>query len=117
WVNLGLLKTRESFYNVEHMRRERGDSTGTVVKYVPRPTDRLATLNLFFQDYLPSNDNFKVNVGLSFGTGLPFGLLNNNEVYRNTYRFKAYHRVDVGFAYQLWSELRAKRGNKSIFSF
>jgi hypothetical protein len=31
-------------------------------------------------------------------------------VYRNTYRFNPYHRVDIGFSVQLWDRL--KMGNK-----
>jgi hypothetical protein len=50
------------------------------------------------------NENFKMNLNLTFGTGLPFGLKGNNREYRNTYRFPPYHRVDIGFAYLLWNE-------------
>ena len=38
------------------------------------------------------------------GTGLPFGLRDNNRIYRNTYRFPIYHRTDIGFSIQLWNE-------------
>lgn len=102
WVNIGLLKTRESFYDVEHTRKGSNDSIPRIVKYVPRPTDRLMTFNMFFQDYLPKNENFKVNLNFSFGTGLPFGIKDDNEVSRNPYRFRQYHRVDAGFIYQIW---------------
>ncbi|HAW04570.1 MAG TPA: TonB-dependent receptor, partial [Saprospirales bacterium] len=102
WVNLSLLSVRESLNDVQHLRREIGAMESEEVDKVPRPTDRLMNLSMFFQDYLPSNKNFKMHVNFSVGTGLPFGLKDNNEVYRNTYRFKAYHRVDLGFAYQLW---------------
>ena len=102
WVNLSLLSVRESLNDVKHLRREIGAMESEEADKVPRPTDRLMNLSMFFQDYLPSNKNFKMHVNFSVGTGLPFGLKDNNEIYRNTYRFKAYHRVDLGFAYQLW---------------
>ena len=67
-------------------------------------------MNIFFQDYLPMNENFKVHVNLSYGTGLPFGLKDNNRIYRNTYRYKSYQRVDVGFSLALYEKtMRLKR--------
>ncbi|MBK7694127.1 MAG: hypothetical protein IPI30_07350 [Saprospiraceae bacterium] len=43
-------------------------------------------------------------------SGLPYGFREENEVYRNAYRFKPYHRVDIGFSALLWDE--AKRLQK-----
>lgn len=106
WINLSFLRARERLDGVTHMIREVGDTTGTVVNDVPRPTDQLMTLSVFFQDYLPKNKNFKTHVQLTVGTGLPYGLRGNNEVYRNTYRFSPYHRVDIGFSFLLWNKSR-----------
>ncbi len=108
WVNLSLLRTRERLLNLQHLKRELGAEEGVPVEDVPRPTDRLLTLSLFFQDYLPRNENFKMHMTISFGTGLPFGLRGSNRVYRNTYRFPPYHRVDMGFSVLLWDEGRRK---------
>lgn len=102
WINLSLLSIRESLDSIQHLRREIGAEDAEEVSSVPRPTDRLMNLSMFFQDYLPMNKNFKMHLNFSVGTGLPFGLKDDNEVYRNTYRFKPYHRIDLGFAYQLW---------------
>ncbi len=104
WFNLSLLRAREKLDGIQHLQRELNDTTATAVDNVPRPTDQVATVSIFFQDYLPRNDNFQVNLTTTVGTGLPFGLPSNNTVYRNTYRFAAYRRVDVGFAAQLWKE-------------
>ena len=117
WVNLSILSARENLTNFDHMRREIGETQGTIVSSVPRPTDRFFNLSMFFQDYLPKNENFKVNLNLTLGSGLPFGLRENNTVYRNTYRFKTYHRIDIGFSYQLWEEGRQKRSGSNPFSF
>ncbi|NNF33394.1 MAG: TonB-dependent receptor, partial [Saprospiraceae bacterium] len=117
WVNLSILSARENLTDIQHMRRERGETEGREVNSVPRPTDRLFNLSMYFQDYLPRNENFKVNLNLSLGAGLPFGLRENNDVYRNTYRFKSYHRIDIGFSYQLWSEGHEKRARSNPFSF
>jgi hypothetical protein len=83
-------------------KREIGQQEAGEVKYVPRPSDQFMTLSVFFQDYLPKNENFKMHLNFTVGTGLPFGLRDNNRVFRNTYRFSPYHRVDIGFSLQLW---------------
>ena len=59
---------------------------------------------MFFQDYLPKNENVKVNLNFSIGSGLPFGPRENNLEYRNAFRLKTYRRVDIGFSFQLWKE-------------
>ena len=72
-------------------------------------------MSIFFQDYLPKNKNFKMNLNFTMGTGLPFGLQGNNRVYRNTYRFDTYHRVDIGFMLLMWDEARrAQRPNHPL---
>ncbi|MEL6867990.1 MAG: TonB-dependent receptor, partial [Bacteroidota bacterium] len=115
WVNLSFLRARERLDGVQHLRREVGEPEGEEVNDVPRPTDRFMNLSMFFQDYLPKNENFKMHLNLTVGTGLPFGLLDNNRVYRNTFRFNAYHRVDIGFSIQLWDEARrARRPNHPL---
>ena len=117
WINLSFLTARENIDGIQHLRRERGDTLSTEVNTVPRPTDRFFNMSMFFQDYLPKNDRFKMNLNFSFGSGLPFGLRGNNVVYRNTYRFKAYHRVDIGFAYQLFDKKRQDSEGGGLFSF
>jgi hypothetical protein len=104
WINLSFLRTRESLYGIQHKIRSVGQKEGTNVNDVPRPTDRLMNLSMFFQDHLRKNKNIKTHLNLTVGTGLPFGIPDNNLVYRNNYRFKPYHRVDIGFGFQLYKE-------------
>lgn len=104
WVNFSLLRTREQLYGVQHKVRTVGQRDGVNVKDVPRPTDRFFTMSMFFQDNLKRNKNFKTHLNFTVGSGLPFGLAGNNTVYRNTYRFKPYHRVDLGFGLLLWNK-------------
>lgn len=112
WINLSFLRTRESIDSVQHRVRNVGDRVGKDVKDVPRPTDRLFTMSMFFQDYLRKNKNVRMHMNLTVGTGLPFGVLDNNIVYRNSYRFAPYHRVDIGFGFQLWKQAwRSRRPN------
>lgn len=112
WINLSLLRTREKLDGIQHKIREVGDTEGQNVADVPRPTDRFFNLSMFFQDYLRNNRNVKMHLNLTLGSGLPFGVQDNNTVYRNTYRFTPYHRVDIGFAVLLWNEAwRNRRPN------
>lgn len=114
WVNLSFMRTRESFDGVQHLLRAVGRPNDTLqVNDVPRPTDRLFTLSMLFQDYLPQNENFKMNLNLTVSSGVPFGLPNDNVVYRNTYRFNPYYRADIGFSALLWDR---NKGNLRRFS-
>lgn len=117
WVNLGFLRTRESLLGITHLERERGQTEGTPVKDVPRPTDQFMTLSMFFQDHLPKNENFKMHLNFTVGSGLPFGLRGNNQVYRNTYRFSPYHRVDIGFSVLLWNRDRLSKRPNHLLRF
>ncbi|MEN9611102.1 MAG: hypothetical protein RLZZ628_1916 [Bacteroidota bacterium] len=102
WINISFLRAREHLNDIQHLSRLAGDSIPTKLDDVPRPTDRFLTLSIFFQDYLPKNKNFKMNLNTTVGTGLPFGFPGNNIVYRNNFRFQPYHRVDIGFSYLMW---------------
>jgi hypothetical protein len=115
WINVSFLRTRESLYNIQHLKWQ--DSIGVPVNDVPRPTDRFFTLNMFFQDYLRKNKNFKANIGYSFATGLPFGTKDNNIELRNNFRYSPYQRMDVGFSYQLWEARRSKTNSGNPFRF
>lgn len=67
---------------------------------IPRPTDQRVNFALFFQDEMPRWPTFKVNLTLSFGTGVPFGPPNGQR-YADTLRTNLYRRVDIGFSKQL----------------
>ncbi|MEO6039604.1 MAG: TonB-dependent receptor, partial [Saprospiraceae bacterium] len=117
WVNLSFLRTREHLDGVQHKARELGDTEGHNVADVPRPTDRFFTVSTFFQDYLRNNNNIRMHLNLTVGTGLPFGIPENNVVYRNSYRFTPYHRVDIGFGFQLWKDSWRERRPHHILRF
>ena len=110
WINLSFLRAREQLLGIQHMDREFGDPEAFEVNDVPRPTDQFMNLSVFFQDYLRKNENVKMHLNLNVGTGFPFGIRGNNEIFRNSFRFTAYQRVDIGFSVQLWD--RIKRAEK-----
>ncbi|MBP6183316.1 MAG: carboxypeptidase-like regulatory domain-containing protein [Saprospiraceae bacterium] len=109
WINLSFLRARESLRGVDHLVREIGDPAARAVKDVPRPSDQFMSMSMFFQDYLPKNKNIRAHIHFTVGTGLPFGIPNDNIVYRNTYRFSPYHRLDAGFSAQIWDRERLSK--------
>jgi hypothetical protein len=117
WFNLSFLRARERLDGIQHLKREVGQTEGVPVNDVRRPTDQFMTLAIYFQDYLPKNENFRMNLSFFVGTGLPFGLKDDNQVYRNTYKFKPYHRADIGFSLKIWDESRRERKPKSPLRF
>ena len=84
WISLSLLTTREDI---------EGDGHG----YIPRPTDRRLNASIYFQDYFPTNPNYKMQLSLIYGSGLPFGAP-NSERHEQTLRIPSYKRLDIGFS-------------------
>jgi len=117
WINFSFQRAREKLDGIQHMKFEVGSPEAEAVKDVPRPTHQLVTVNVFFQDYLPNNENFKVHLNLAFGTGLPFGVPDNNIVFRNTFRYSVYRRVDIGFSVLLWDKSWLQRKPKHFLRF
>lgn len=100
WASLSFMKTAEKIEGAFYTDTE---GNQTPAGYIPRPTDQRLNFSLFFQDFLPRNPSYKVQVGFIFGTGLPFGPP-TYERQRDTLRMPAYRRVDIGFSKQLISE-------------
>ena len=90
WISLSILKTQEDIA---------GDGHG----YIARPTDRRLSASVFFQDYFPKNPNYKMQLSLIYGTGLPFGAP-HSERHEQTSRIPSYRRLDVGFSRSIKSE-------------
>jgi len=117
WINLSFLRARERLLGVQHMEREFGDPEAFEVEDVPRPTDQFFNLSIFFQDYLRSNENFKMHLNLNVGSGFPFGVRGNNQIFRNSFRFAPYQRVDIGFSLQLWDKMKLREKPNHFLKF
>ncbi|TDX83032.1 TonB-dependent receptor-like protein [Epilithonimonas xixisoli] len=73
--------------------------------YIPRPTDQRFRFAMFYQDYMPKFPSMRVNLTLTYASGLPSGtpvMFDGNGVpdYLAAYRYQktlpAYKRVDIG---------------------
>lgn len=84
WASLSFMSTKEDIS---------GDGHG----FIPRPTDQWMNFSLFFQDYLPGNPSYKMQLSGFFGGRLPTGPP-NAERYQDVFRMPAYRRIDLGFS-------------------
>lgn len=69
-------------------------------KSIPLPTDQRYAINLFFTDYFPGTDRWKMSLKLVLADGLPFSAP-HQELESNVFRAPAYKRADIGLSYRL----------------
>ncbi len=93
WLSLSLMSTKMKLNGVS----------------IPLPTDQRYALNLFFTDYFPGTDRWKMSLKLAFADGLPFSAP-HRELETNSFRAPAYKRADIGLSYRLINN--ADRHNK-----
>lgn len=126
WASLSVMKTQEDiigdFNTIEYNEAGEeitGDSEDQEVAYTeqepigyrPRPMDQRVNFSMFFQDYLPKNPTYKMNLRLLYGTGLPVNVPGTKN-YTNELRIPSYRRVDIGFSKQIVGEnTRLPAGN------
>ena len=84
WLTFSLMSTKEKIGGV----------------WVPRPTDQRYNVSLYFTDYFPGTDRWKLTLKAAFADGLPFGPPHTEKT-EHTFRAPAYKRVDVGMSYRL----------------
>jgi hypothetical protein len=116
FFKVGLLSTREDidgdqytiYYNAAGERIIFGysedqtvvDSTVVLPGFIPRPTDQWFTFGALVQDQMPGFEAFKVQMGLQYGSRLPYGPPDFTR-YKDTLRMRSYFRVDLGLSYDL----------------
>lgn len=96
WVSLSVMNTKMNLHG----------------KSIPMPSDQRYSLNLFFTDYFPGTDKWKMSLKLAFADGLPFGPPHRS-LSVQPFRAPAYKRADMGMSYRLLNN--EKRERKSIF--
>lgn len=110
------LRTRESLDGIQHLRQSDDPNIPKEIKDVPR--QRISCLHsACFSGLSAKNKNFKMHMQTTVASGLPYGFREENEIYRNAYRFKPYHRVDIGFSALLWDESRRNQRPNHFLRF
>jgi hypothetical protein len=118
WISFGLMNTKENLNNDSYQKytldanNKPVDSTTVDVGWLRRPTDRMLTFGMFFQDYLSTNKNFKLYLNTLYGSNLPYNIPNSTR-YRNSLVIDPYIRVDLGLSCLL---LDAEKNNKRSHS-
>lgn len=84
WLSFSLMSTRMKLNGVS----------------IPLPTDQRYAVNLFFTDYFPGTDKWKMSLKLAYADGLPFSAP-HKELDSNSFRAPAYKRADIGLTYCL----------------
>ena len=120
WISLGVMRTRENLahdsyysYKLDSLNQP-ADSSLTQVGWLRRPTDRLITFGMFFQDYLSTNKNFKMYLNFLYGSNLPYNIPNNVR-YRNALTIDPYIRIDIGLSALLMDSDKSKRRSHNPF--
>lgn len=125
WASLSFMQTKEDIYGDYYLVDAEGkklpfynhtdDQVADTVSlgWHYRPSNQLMNFSLFFQDYIPNAPTWRVNMTLTFGTGLPINN-NNSDFYNPTGHYKAYRRVDIGFSKQLISEASSFSKNNPL---
>ena len=85
WITFSLMDTKERINN--------GD-------WIPRPTNQLFNLSLYFTDFFPGTDRWKMNLQGVYADGLPFSLPHTDRE-KQIFKAPAYMRVDIGMSYRL----------------
>jgi hypothetical protein len=120
WVSLGFMRTKENiegdFYKVYKLDSlfQPVDSSTVEGGWFRRPTDRMVTFGMFFQDYLSTNKNFKVYLSTLYGSNLPYNIPGSVK-YRNALTIAPYMRVDIGFSALLLDTEKSNRRSHSPF--
>ena len=129
WLSIGFMRTKEKIDNFSYPTyynatgqvitpsvtdQKIADSSITQLGYLRRPTDRLITVGLFFQDYLSTNKNIKVYFSGIYGSNLPYNIPGSVK-YRNALIIDPYLRIDMGFAAMLLDGEKTNRRSHSPF--
>lgn len=78
---------------------------------LPLPTDQRWAVNLYYTDYFPGTDKWRMVLKLAFADGLPFGPPHTDNE-RQNFRAPAYQRVDIGLSFRAF-----KRKNQEVKKF
>lgn len=95
WITFSLMSAKMKY---------RGES-------LPLPTDQRYAINLFFTDYFPGTDRWRMALKLAYADGLPFGPPHTDNK-RQSFRAPAYQRIDIGMSFRAY-----KRENQQTKQF
>ena len=105
WFNFSILQTKERLYYIDN------NGTEQLSDWLRRPTDQRVNFSIMFQDELPSNPSYKLNLSLIYGSKMPF-FFNAENRQNPGFKIPAYRRVDIGFSKILLDKTSKRRSSK-----
>lgn len=120
WISFGIMNTKENLNNDTYYQytldnnNKPIDSSLVNVGWLRRPTDRLITFGMFFQDYLSTNKHIKFYMNTLYGSNLPYNIPGSIK-YRNALIIEPYIRVDIGLSALLLQPEKQNRRSYSPF--
>jgi len=112
WISFSVMRTKEKIDNFSYETYQNAagetinanskdkvvaDSLKNTLGWLRRPTDRLLTFGMFFQDYMSNNKNLKFYLNAIYGSNLPYNIPGSVK-YRNALTIPSYLWVDMGFS-------------------
>lgn len=97
WLSLSLMNTSMKLNGVS----------------IPLPTDQRYSINMFFTDYFPGTERWKMSLKLAYADGLPFSAP-HRELETNTFRAPAYKRADIGLSYCVFNYTNEQAKHKIL---
>lgn len=101
WINLSLMNAKQDIEGDSYVKHTY-DSAGKILTsttvypgWVSSPSEQRYTFSMLFQDYLPNNPKYKMQLKFVWSDGLPFGPPRSIQ-YRSAFRTPTYRRVDIG---------------------
>jgi hypothetical protein len=101
WFNFSILSTKENIVYTD----EQGNTVNS--GYIRRPTDQRVNFSILFQDELPMNPSYKMNLSLIYGSRVPY-FLTGSARYLEGNTIPPYRRVDIGFSKSIIEEDKTK---------
>lgn len=106
WISIGILKAEQKLTDSSLYFQQYS-------KFFAMPNDQRFMLGMYFEDYLPTNKNFKMHLSLLYASGLPTSAPNGH-LYDNTLRLPDYKRADIGFSALLLDAARRQHPAHSM---
>lgn len=83
WISLSVMDTKMKLHG----------------KNIPMPTDQRFALSLYFTDYFPNTERWKMSLKLAYADGLPFAAPHRG-IESFDFRAPAYKRADIGMSFR-----------------
>ena len=97
WISLSVMDTKMKLHG----------------KSIPMPTDQRFALSLYFTDYFPNTERWKMSLKLAYADGLPFTAPHRG-IESFDFRAPAYKRADIGMSFRALDNDKRQHKNNPV---